>query len=114
MIRPDITRNRKLYTSFDIDKAAIGFTESEFKSLQNAITAKYETAAETNGWNEALLYNLKRDCERLSKLGTEVTELWMEYWVLEEMSHIVRGADPGLDAEISDALREYDRLFVEP
>lgn len=108
-------RTQVLTTSLDTDKASLGLSNEMFNSLVSCVSDEYTRKKRAeDDWNLSLFFNLQRDLERLSQREETYYEVWMDYWVLEEISHVVRMhgglSSVELEAEISDSLREFDHL----
>lgn len=109
-------RERYLTATFDTEKASIGLSSDEFAEFREAIRSRYarkqrdETAV--SGWSQEMLWNLVSDVDLLAERG-EPFEIWMEYYMLEELYHLVGECDARVTAEFQDALREFEHLAAD-
>lgn len=109
-------RTRYLTTSLDTEKASIGLSREEFEAFRDAIhrqhSRKKRDEEAVTGWSREMLWNLAADVDLIQDNG-EPFEIWMEYYMLEELYHLVGDCDVGVTSEFQDALREFEYLATD-
>jgi len=104
-------------SSLDQEKASISLPAEEFADFKNHLeTIQYKFTlgkCDRSSYQESFVREVVDDLERVES-GSEPYELWMEYWVLEELYHLFSDCtNPTIIAEFKDSLREYEHLRCE-